>query len=639
MAICIKLHKRVHLFKIVLLLLLSFHLYAFETLEIKDEFTSIDASPYIYFTNDSNNSYTSLDILNKKDLQKAPIGGQLKPSLDTFWSKLQLKNNANKMQNLVIYNKLPGINYIDVYIYKDNKLLESFLLGDMREQNQKQHLNRYSLFELILLSGEEVTIVSKVDNYNIHNISWLVETSTKFLQEESNTLFFIGIPAGFFLLFALINMVAYFTYRSIPYLIISMHTFLSLFYLLAINGVMYQLNLNINLEIITLVAWLSPMLGTSILLLFPYYFFNMKSNYPKFSIILKSLIGLNILFIFIHLFGFYVDEAFLKVGLFLGLLIGASTLFLFIVGLYTKEIGSKYFLIGQIILFAAVTLSTLGIFGVIPYYEFYRYLVTAAVSIDMVFLLLAQYTKTQHTLYELRKNKEMLVEQSYFSSIGYAIGNIAHQWKIPLAQVGTSFLLIETLMKHDQKNLLNNLEIEVPKISISLQHMKKSIEEFLNFYTSKVRSELFSPKQTIGEVMHILNSKIILKNVITEMSIDDTLTINANEHIFSNIMMILISNSLDEFEKNKENKIKISINIIDNFVQVIYKDNAGGIKIEPIEKVFDYFVSTKEQDGNGMGLAITKLLVEDKLGGSISVKNIDGGVEFEILIKQDIKYI
>ena len=169
--------------------------------------------------------------------------------------------------------------------------------------------------------------------------------------------------------------------------------------------------------------------------------------------------------------------------------------------------------------------------------------------------------------------------------------------------------------------------------------MKKSIEEFLNFYTSKVHSELFSPKQTIGEVIHILNSKTILKSVAIQINIDNALKIKANEHIFSNIMMILLSNSLDEFEKNKENKIKISINIIDNFVQVIYKDNAGGIKIEPIEKVFEYFVSTKEQDGNGMGLAITKLLVEDKLGGSISVKNIDGGVEFEILIKQDIKYI
>lgn len=636
MAICIKLLKRVKLFKTVLLFLLSFHLYGSDTLKIKDDFISIDASPYIYFTNDANKSYTSLGILRKEDLEKAPLGGQLKPSLDKFWSKLHLKNSSNTLQNLVIHNKLPGMNYIDVYIYKDNKLIESHLLGDMREQSQKKYLSRYALFELTLLAGEEVSIVSKVDNYNIYNISWLVKTSTHFLQEESNTLFFIGVPAGFFLLFGFINLVAFFVYKSLPYLIISLHTFLSLVYLLALNGVLYQLNLDMNLEAITLISWLSPMLGTAILLLFPYYFFEMKYNYPKFSIALRSLVGLNILFVFIHLLGFYVDEVFLKIGVFLGLLIGISTLFLFILGLSIKEIGSKYYLTGQIILFTAVTLSTLGIFGIIPYYEFYRYLVTVAISIDMIFLLLAQYTKTQHNLFELRKNKEMLVEQSHFSSIGHAIGNIAHQWKIPLAQVGTSFLLIETLMKHNQKNLLKNLQVEIPKISASLQHMKKTIEEFLNFYTSKIHSELFSPKQTVEEVVHILNSKILLKNVAIEMRIDDTLKLNTNEHIFSNILMILISNSLDAFGKNKQNKIQIDMDLVDNFVKILYKDNAGGIKVEPVEKVFEYFVSTKEKDGSGIGLAITKLLIEDKLGGSIGVKNIDDGAEFEILIKQGI---
>ena len=68
----------------------------------------------------------------------------------------------------------------------------------------------------------------------------------------------------------------------------------------------------------------------------------------------------------------------------------------------------------------------------------------------------------------------------------------------------------------------------------------------------------------------------------------------------------------------------------------LYKDNAGGIKIEPIEKVFEYFVTTKgtkeTNENQGMGLAIVKMLVEDRLSGKITLKNIKNGVCFEINI-------
>jgi signal transduction histidine kinase len=79
----------------------------------------------------------------------------------------------------------------------------------------------------------------------------------------------------------------------------------------------------------------------------------------------------------------------------------------------------------------------------------------------------------------------------------------------------------------------------------------------------------------------------------------------------------------------------ISISSDENKNILTYKDNAGGIKIKPIEKVFDYFVSSKgDTEGHGIGLAMVKILVEERLDGTISVQNSEDGVVFEICFRK-----
>jgi sensor histidine kinase regulating citrate/malate metabolism len=100
-------------------------------------------------------------------------------------------------------------------------------------------------------------------------------------------------------------------------------------------------------------------------------------------------------------------------------------------------------------------------------------------------------------------------------------------------------------------------------------------------------------------------------------------------------MMILIDNSLDSFDSHGlNNQISISIYKHKKQYKIDYTDNAGGIQMQPIEKIFEYFSSSKEDNnstGHGIGLAIAKMLVEDKLNGNIYVRNIDEGVFFQIV--------
>ena len=129
-------------------------------------------------------------------------------------------------------------------------------------------------------------------------------------------------------------------------------------------------------------------------------------------------------------------------------------------------------------------------------------------------------------------------------------------------------------------------------------------------------------------------SKLILNKVNIIYEIDKDLKLYSYEHIISNTFLVLFNNSLEAFDTfNDENYIKISANIIDNKTIITYEDNAGGIKIKPIELIFDYFVTSKNNNkSSGIGLAVVKLLIQERLNGEISVKNNENGSVFTITI-------
>jgi two-component system, sensor histidine kinase LadS len=247
-------------------------------------------------------------------------------------------------------------------------------------------------------------------------------------------------------------------------------------------------------------------------------------------------------------------------------------------------------------------------------------------------LVTALYFRNQREQENLKKSKMLLIEQSRFNSIGQAIGHVSHQWKSPLTSVGTSLTLLETIYNHDPERLITTFEKQLPLMKKSITLMKKSMDEFSNFYQTKAQKEEFLLIDSIFNIVEILSSKIILKRVEIVYEIEENLKLRSYEHIISNIFLVLINNSLEAFGSG-DNNIKISAKQNEKEMVITYEDNAGGIKIKPIESVFDHFVSAKEnKKSSGIGLAVVKLLVNERLNGKISVKNSNNGVIFTIII-------
>lgn len=603
----------------------------------KSNFASINN--YIYYINDKENKLTVNEILennNLKTLTRKHIGAKDGP----FWTKLNIKNSVNRTYSISLYNPLAGINKIDVYIFKENKLVSKLLLGDDREQSLRKNLNRYSSFDLIVKENETYTIVSKIENYQIYNLAWIIKDSSDFYNSELKYIFYAGILGGIIIVFIIYSLKKFAIFGNYEYLAIIGIAVSILSYQYGFHGILYFLNTGLPQHLITTITWTSSMVGGIFILLFSFIFFKQWTKYKKTSYITIFFMLIYLFIILMLIYAIYVNESYFKYSFVIAISVILSTLYLFIIAIYMfikKEVGAKYYLIGQGTLLLGVFINTLGLFNVITYNENLKLVIPASYMLDLLVLVIAMYLKNRIEQDNLRKSKITLIEQSRFASIGQTIGHISHQWKNPLTHLGTTLTTLETHYYHNKKNFDTIFEEKLPQINNTINFMKKSIDEFSNFYKTKNLKEEFNPLNSIKNILKILNSKITLKNVNITLDISPKIKLFSYEHILSNIFLIIIDNSLDEFKNETKNVINIKIIDYKDYISIIFQDNAGGIQIKPIESIFEYFVTTKNDKGSGIGLAVVKMLVKDRLNGTISVKNINDGVQFKLKIPKNLQ--
>ncbi|MCV6608795.1 MAG: HAMP domain-containing histidine kinase, partial [Campylobacterales bacterium] len=407
-------------------------------------------------------------------------------------------------------------------------------------------------------------------------------------------------------------------------------------YLILSNGILYQLDIGVNLELITLLTWVVGDTGILFLIIFSYVFFEVRKKYKKLKTFFYGVMAINGTLISIVIFAVLFDNSLFYITKITQPFYKSTLVLIILFGIYMymkKEAGAKVYIAGQGILLTSTVLYLLGLSGSIEDRKIVSYLPFFGILIDISLLTLIQYEKTKKEIEDLKKNKELLLEQSRFYSIGQAIGHITHQWKQPLTNIGTSITLFEAILHHKTDELIPTVKSKLPSLNSDIAFMKNTMDEFSEFYGKDIEKKEFFLKETINNIKKILSSKVTLSKAQIDLK-TDLEKIYGYEHIFSNIVLIMINNSLDEFisSPNSNNKISIFIEKKNSEIILHYRDNGGGIKISPVEKAFEYFVSTKKGGSNqGMGLPILKMLVEEKLKGSITVENRDRGVFFQIL--------
>lgn len=221
--------------------------------------------------------------------------------------------------------------------------------------------------------------------------------------------------------------------------------------------------------------------------------------------------------------------------------------------------------------------------------------------------------------------------------MGEMLALITHQWRQPLSTIGNVVANIKVkTMLHGDNTADGTLIEHMDKIENSVKYLSETITDFSNFFRAdKSRKEIYL-HEIIEKSVNLLSEALKKESVLLdyrECHFDSKISIFANELV--QVMLNIIKNSIDAATENKTINPKITIKSDENESEqvILIQDNNGGIPEHLLEHIFESDFSTKPSDkGTGLGLYMSKIIVEDHCKGKIIAINNDGGTLFTLRI-------
>jgi PAS domain S-box-containing protein len=239
---------------------------------------------------------------------------------------------------------------------------------------------------------------------------------------------------------------------------------------------------------------------------------------------------------------------------------------------------------------------------------------------------------------EIKKNEEkqkILFMQSRFASLGQMIANIAHQWRQPLAELN---LTIFNMRKSSRLNRPKEMEAYYKESKKITKNMSNTIEDFSNFFNPNKPKKTFYISNAINDAIHILEKEIQKRDVKIKTEFQKVKVRGVSNEL-TQVIINLLQNSKDAFKTkniiNPEINIKVSKIFIKNHycAKITFVDNAGGIEKKNLEKIFEPYFSTKHPNmGIGIGLFMSRMIIQKSLSGIMDVENYKDGTKFTIII-------
>jgi signal transduction histidine kinase len=233
-----------------------------------------------------------------------------------------------------------------------------------------------------------------------------------------------------------------------------------------------------------------------------------------------------------------------------------------------------------------------------------------------------------------QKQEELLIQQSKLASMGEMIGNIAHQWRQPLNALSLVIQNIQVSYMMDELDD-NLVEKSVAKANLLTSTMSKTIDDFRNFFKPNKEISIFSLDQSIKNSLSLISSTFEYNGINIEYNISNDINVIGFPNEFSQVILNILTNSKDAFVEKKitDSLVTLEIKKCDEYGSVLIRDNAGGIPLEIIEKVFEPYFTTKEEGkGTGIGLYMSKIIIEKNMNGQLYVNNTKEGAEFIVMV-------
>ena len=233
------------------------------------------------------------------------------------------------------------------------------------------------------------------------------------------------------------------------------------------------------------------------------------------------------------------------------------------------------------------------------------------------------------TVEELHSKDRLLIQQNRLAAMGEMVNNIAHQRRQPLNTLGLSIQRMSLFYELGEFNK-EFLDKSTQEAMDLIQHMSQTIDDFRNFFRPDKEKASFSIDDAISRTVALIEGSFRNQNLKIFSSSSGEAVLKGYPNEFCQALLNIIQNARDAllYRKIKDGILVISTSSQNGKTIITIKDNAGGIPDEVMDKIFEPYFTTKGLQGTGIGLFMSKKIIESNMGGRITAHNIDSGAEF-----------
>jgi signal transduction histidine kinase len=602
--------------------------FGFDSIEVLNSHITIGKTGY-FKTNEKLSPQKALEKKTMPLPQKAVSFGFDNQS---YWYVFTVSTDAKSTEQYYLDVRSSSIDNYEFYAFKNNVLLKSELSGSFIPGSKYPHKESPARFTL-LDTNDSVTYLLKIDTKAPRLSAFAFGTLNEIDEIWHVQSFIFAFTTGITLFVAFFSLVFYINTKDKIYF----------FYMLYIFGLygsvvitsghakpLFQLLPAADSFLVSIFLQ-AQLIG---LTYFSERLLNTQSKIPKLARFIRILLYINI----VLSLAFPISPLFKALSFIMTVALFAALLYAAL-KLLTREykITLYYFIAtgAALLLMIAFTLMHQGI---IPYGVVSSNFLTLALIWDTTFLALALGYKITLMQHENIEKERILTLKSRQETLGELTGNVTHQWRGPLSQIGAIVSLMHAKLLYSELDKKENVDY-LSRVSKILKHLSNTVETFQSFLVSNDQQEYFNVSKSFEEILHWIKPSFHTENIKLIYSCEPKCFIYGSQNEILQAVLIILQNSKEAIiESHAHNGyISVSLNTNPSSMILTIKDNGGGIKLIPISKIFDPYVSTKK-NGTGIGLALAKTIIEKRHQGVLSVTNVDNGAQFSIILPIDPKY-
>lgn len=258
-------------------------------------------------------------------------------------------------------------------------------------------------------------------------------------------------------------------------------------------------------------------------------------------------------------------------------------------------------------------------------------------ELDMTIAALREeITDRVKTVEELNSKDRLLIQQNRLAAMGEMVNNIAHQWRQPLNTLGLNIQRVALFYEIGEFNQ-EFLEKSTQEAMNLIQHMSQTIDDFRNFFKPDKEKVGFSLNDAINRTVALIEGSFQNQNLKIYTRSCGEPVIKGYQNEFCQALLNIIQNARDALlnRKIRDGALIISTSVQNGKTIITIKDNAGGIPEEVMDKIFEPYFTTKGAQGTGIGLFMSKKIIENNMGGRITAHNTESGAEFILEFTND----